>query len=862
MKVGKNKLILISMLCAAFAAQAQTVNVVNAVTNGATSVSGEYTLTGVGGVTCASLSLEAGAKWTFDPIRTPVFVGAVPTFAEGAKIALAANYTDAAYQNGRLTLFTWAGTAEADVPTGLLDAATVPAGANPVLMQETYTSRKGGASAAETTYTRLVLDMNPSATRPTITILPLGDSLTENSSIGGMHANPNYRVNLLKKLAARGWAPKSVGYRHSANLDSAGVGQPEEWSWHNGMSGNRLVPVYTGLGHPKTVSGYRESLEPMIESCESPDVILFMIGANDSNGVGYTMDELYASWTNVLWRLIRMRPATRIICSPTLYMSAPTGAWETEWTARITQAIGGGRNEPGFPSGHVFFADVRSSCPRVDDAGNYLGYFMTKTDVHPNWIGHDFTSDAWLAAIEEAMKSSAPGTFTPNEKLGAEANVDAAYRAGFEHLYTLDLKALLETSPNRLTYQGTVPWSFVGEGAGETRKWGKVAYYLELRNPRSGHVRWVWADMETWGDRTVASFDVPNHYRAVRRVKKLHVDTNDAALGLVPPTCDSVDGWIQFGWSTLAWNGAHWAAPVSAGNWDWNDEISDDPAGIYGAMQVYRIAPMDRPTFAAETLFAWNRFMLSSKHEIGIGNCAVGTAEGTTFNYYGTGDNARLGMGGYDIARLEIWANPDVRGGADIADRTGTAWFSADALQGLFNGLWDETPPVENDVYRTKDGHTYSFTIGNDPAFRDDIARVENEVNFTEPIYEADLTRYDLTDVQGAITVFSRENGALEWKAYAGGEWVTLTGVAAALGGYTVRMDATYGAKGRSIRYSVRKTGEDDFVVLRSGLEEWLPNSVPAAAKPTQVVLAGKGEVSRLAGLLKDLIPGMVLWLK
>ena len=232
------------------------------------------------------------------------------------------------------------------------------------------------------------------------------------------------------------------------------------------------------------------------------------------------------------------------------------------------------------------------------------------------------------------------------------------------------------------------------------------------------------------------------------------------------------------------------------------------------------------------------------------------TADGTSLPAFVDSDNAAG-----KLAR-EIWANPDVRGSADIADRTGTAWFSADALQGLFNGLWDEAPPVENDVYKTRDGHTYSFTIGNDPAFRDDIARVENEVNFTEPIYEADLTRYDLTDVQGAITVFSRENGALEWKAYAGGEWVTLTGVAAALGGYTVRMDATYGAKGRSIRYSVRKAGEDDFVVLRSGLEEWLPNSVPAAAKPTQVVLAGKGEASRLAGLLKDLIPGMVLWLK
>ena len=54
MKVGKSKLILISVFCAAFAAQAQTVNVVNAVTNGATSVSGEYALTGVGGVTYAS----------------------------------------------------------------------------------------------------------------------------------------------------------------------------------------------------------------------------------------------------------------------------------------------------------------------------------------------------------------------------------------------------------------------------------------------------------------------------------------------------------------------------------------------------------------------------------------------------------------------------------------------------------------------------------------------------------------------------------------------------------------------------------------------------------------------------------------
>ena len=657
MTVWNKTLVSAAMLLSANLVTGATIPVANAVTNIDAVVSGELTYTGAGGIQMKSLRLQSDARLTLDPVRTPIYVtSGAPTFEAGARIALDGAYST--YANGRMALLTWAGTSRATLPEGLFDAASAPAASAPLVFQESYTNSLNGVKV----YTRLLLDLNPAAVKPRLRITAIGDSITDGSSTVGF-GSPNYRVYLMKKLAARGWDVTSHGYRNNA-VDAAGMTAPEEWAWHAGLGGMKLIPT---VGKA-TRGGFREGIENVLESAGRPgpgeqDVILFFIGANDAN-TAYDMDIMYESWTNVMWRICRARPTSKILAAPCLDFSSytDTNGWRKRFIARIRAAIGDGHNEPGFPENQVHYVHLTESCPRWDDHGVENPYFWIPGNQHPNWVGHDRISTYWANCVEQALamppvKNGQGGdaVFTPNNATGAISNVPDVYRGRFTHMATLDLKAVMDTGAHKLVKGALAPYSFLKEDIGPAERFAKVGYYLELRHKFTGHVRWVWADMDTWGDRTFASFEFPLAYTAQRTVAALHVVSNDGGIETVEPNDDSVAGFIQFTPGNFTTNqaSAGVGAPEKSFCWDWN--LTLDEAGAFGLMQLYRCNPGGpRPHFAAETLFSYNRWCGASSHEVTLGD--NNTVSHDSINGNGTVNNAHLNLAAYDLATLEIWA--------------------------------------------------------------------------------------------------------------------------------------------------------------------------------------------------------------
>lgn len=628
-----------AIVAVAASATAETVWVRNALTNDGTTVTGDYEIAGTGGVQMASLSVGATGRLTLDPVKTPVLVtGGAPTFAPGAKIALSAGYASRA--RGRVALLTWKGAERATIPDGLFAAASAGGGA-PELTQETYT-------AASKSWTRLVLDIDPSAAKPRLIVQPIGDSITDGSGTVGF-ASANYRIPLMQKLASRGYDVTCVGYRSVNNSDAAGIPADEKWCWHSGMSGARLIPSRL----PSCRAGFRESIEAVLEAGGAPaadaaNVILFFIGANDT---GWDMDEMYTSWTNTMHRIIRARPTSRILVGSVLPFY--NVSWRTQFDGLMRAAI----EDLGlFPANQVFYVDLGTDVLRDGADAQYL---LSPGNQHPSWMGHEITSTHWADAIEHAISQPpVAAAYEPHATLGAEANVGPAYRAGFERLYSIDAVAVSTTGAKKLVKNGTMSYAYRKEGLDPSERYGKVAYYVELKHRSTGHVRWVWADMDTWGERTAATFAFPLDRILQRRVTALHVDSNDANVFCVAPDDDTKEGWLQFGNGGYSTNECGLAgAPAKEFVYDWN--LTLNGTGSVGLMQLYRLAPTEgpKPHFAAQTLFAYGNWEVASSHEIAVGNLSA--SDHNTINGMKTSGAAKLNVSAYEVANVEIWAKPD-----------------------------------------------------------------------------------------------------------------------------------------------------------------------------------------------------------
>lgn len=602
---------------------------------------------GTGGVRVEELTIKNGGKLVTDPIKAPIHLigGAMPTLNDGAKIALESKYAD--YKKGVFTLMTWEGDTAATtvIPEGLFEATTAQLTNGPKLTLETYTTHVDNSNGAAKTYTALKLDLDPNGVKPKLTIMPLGDSITEGSNPDGL-ANPNYRVILMAKMASLGYDVKSTGMRMIKNWNAAGVYQPMEWSWHSGVSGQTLVS--TGAR-----AGWRDSLEAMLDASEIPDIITFKIGTNDSLA-GRNVDQSVAEWVEVMRRIITARPSTKIIVGSIMPFSNG-GTWG-DWNAKLKAAIE--NNTYDFPEGQVFYAPLAENCLReMDGKSNFVD------SLHPNWTGHERNAETWAKTITSVLAEypAAPGTYVPNEKTGAAANVGAEYIKGFTKLATFTPDGTViakDAEPN---------YSFKAEGLAD-KKILKVGYYMELRNTRSGNVRWVWADMDNWNeDKSFAKIGIPTAYTYCGAAQNLHVDSNDAGIEKILPTVSGKTAWLQFTRGDLLKDVAAEGAPAAYSPRDWNDACDDN--GNYGVMNLYRVAPTAVSggvnALPAQVLMAYSRWT-QNKQQIGIGNFMVhgqplvyGNISDMPVNYYGTQDFERLNLASYELASIEIWGVPE-----------------------------------------------------------------------------------------------------------------------------------------------------------------------------------------------------------
>ena len=610
-----------------------------------------YRFEGAGGV-LGTLRLGANGRLVYDPTKTPIRLDDVPEFESGAKLSLYG------YENvscGKVVLMTYAGgTIASATLAGLVDADSLGGAIDSV--EEVV--------APDGTNRQLVLKWGGyDANAVEVKIMPLGDSITDGSAKNGeWEANPNYRIPLMQKLAARGWKPVSLGIRECAfdtrlGTDSAGVTAPDEYRWHSGISGQRLRSN-------SSRAGLRESVDTILECSGNPDIVTLKIGTND---YGTDRTYMFDAFTNVVWRILDARPNVKVVCASILNRSGDS-VQVPEYNALIQAQIAKGAGELGaFPANRVFFCDLNSACPR-NEGGAYTGYYCDSSDLHPNWVGHDKTSDAWLAAVETALAAPQAGVFTPNTKLGAAANIPSEYREGFTHIYTL--------APVQKAYyakDSAVPYTYKNSLAALKTGYGKVAYYVELKGKKSGNVRFVWADMDSFdANGAIANMGVPTGYTKWGEVRNLHVYSNDAGISRIAPDEDGVSGWMQFtrGGAGSA-DQAGGPAEIMGGCYGSNDTPND--GGNYGIMQLHRV--FDNPgadKCAAETLFAFSRWGNnldngSEYNEVGIGNfanhCAYAggnaTTAATTSDYIYTFNFDSVNESAYDVVSIEIWAKED-----------------------------------------------------------------------------------------------------------------------------------------------------------------------------------------------------------
>lgn len=687
----------------------RTTDVANCVTMNSLYIgaNGVQSFTGVGGVKIGDLQMRDGAKLVIDPIKNPMVVATAPTFESGAKIALSANY--ATTELGKFTLMTWTGDA-VEIPDGLFDTNSLTSDATATLTCE---------AAPTAGQYQLILRVGDYENKAqTIRIMPLGDSITDGTSkhAGVYEANPNYRVPLMQKLAAAGYKPVATGLRECAfdnrlATDASGVVAPGEYRWHSGVSGARVRTAFHS-GTRGVNGGWREAIEATLDAAGDIDVITLMIGTND---MGDDVNLVFAGWKELVWRILEARPNVKIVVSTIPDYDGITKDDEYNTLIKNQVALQPGQ-DGAFPAGRVFQVDLNTACPRnTEPKGKY---FKSSGDLHPNWMGHDLTSSEWLRGVLAAIESintTPVDTFVKNTNTGAAANIPVAYRKGYEQLRTFALPSKADQAGMRnvaLTYTKA-------SSAFDTTALSRVAYYLELKNRKTQHVRFVWVSMDAWSDnKFIGEMGVPTQYYKFGAVENLQVYSNDGGIHTTEPDATGIGGYLQFTFGGVGAGGDVTSAPTKIAKWDWNDSVTlsnDTPSGNYGVMQVYRVFnPVEADHNAAETLFAFNRWTdasTSTTTEVGIGNFAMhgaftgGDTSNGSINYMFTSGYTTIDASAYELMNLEIWGKPDITSSdktIEVSDDGELVSSDGDATVEVFKGAEKQTStalPTETGVY-------------------------------------------------------------------------------------------------------------------------------------------------------------------
>ena len=611
-------------------------------------VDGSATFPTVGGFYLYGLDMGATGKITFDPVKFSLRFVTPPVFAPGAKIALTPNYATAT--KGRFLLMTWdRGALEMDAAAlnALFDTASAN-GADVKVWAENLAS--GG---------RLWLDLNYSAPKERINVFCTGDSITQGSD----SSYGNWRIFLMKRLAAAGYAPVAKGHWKVESNDICGAVMPEEWVWHSGISGQRLVTKGGG--------GTIDAIDAMLDCAGDVDFVLAKICTNDINSNNATAEELFPVWTNLVWKTLNRKPHAKFIAGAVVDIAydAAKDAKVVAFNAAMSNAIASAT----FPAKRAYFADLYTPCYRYSvpgDTSTYItGSFYANNNLHPDWPGEDKMAETYCNAILGAIADD-PGfvlgaaeTVTETTS-GIENNVPAAYLDGMTRACVFDIAANGGTS---LASLGYVPYAYVNDAA-PTSNLSRVGYYIELKRKDTDlddyHdlTRWIWVSIDAFGNRTLADVGIPLTTVNQCAVNRLRVISNMPGIESTAADESNVRGWVEFWPSTYGVDPSGKVdAPAKVFRCDWNDKRADNMSG-YGTMQIHRFTPGEANP--AQVMFAFNRWTGSDCYEIGIGNFSH---NGKAIDQTWMGDatlRERNTSLAYEVAKIEIWTASDTPDGA------------------------------------------------------------------------------------------------------------------------------------------------------------------------------------------------------
>ena len=576
---------------------------------GTVTVVGASSITGSGGACMKALAISDGATLTYDPVITPLRVKSAPVFNGTGKLKLASRY--AGVTCGKFHLVSYPSSASVSgTLANVIDSSSFAPDVSYAVTEETVGS-----------YHQLVLKVGDYDTNAkAVSIAQFGDSITEGIIRDGYRGTPNYRIPLMQLLEAYGYKPEARGYRKVGSTDANGVPADSAYEYHTGISAQR---IYTGMTGDSLRAGFMESIEAHLEQVGVTDIITLKIGTNDSIG-NETSDNMFDGWTNLVWKIVRMRPTSKIVvCAPIKIRSGEKNA--PGLRTKIAEYVALTEAEGGFPTGQVTM--INGFDIVTDDANYYL-----TDNVHPNWNGHMQLANAWLPAVTNAFESMkvndvivhAEDTYTPQPSVASAETVAelASYRAGYIKLATFT------NVWTKLSTWSESPYKYVNDAYKDTPM-GRVAYFVARKTTASPDTRYVWVDMdadETTGA-TLADFGVPTNATVNGVVKNLHICSNSSAIENVAPTVSGVKGTLMRtekginkadGISTTL-------APTGPYGYDWNDTIG---TGSWGAMNMARIFDGATPTnhrklLAAQMLFEFNGFNGGRKNALGIGDFAV-----------------------------------------------------------------------------------------------------------------------------------------------------------------------------------------------------------------------------------------------
>ena len=546
-------------------------------------------------------------------------------------------------------------------------------------------------------------DTAKQAARKPLVVWCYGDSITE--GFNAQATGANYRILLYQKLEMLGYNVRSTGVYGLSNgynsVDPSGTPLTDQYKWHSAKHGATAGP--TTLAHRSNLS---ENVDTLAIQVGTPDVALLLIGVNDLPEFS-TVEPVFKAWTNVVSRMVKNLPDTKIVVSTILYSDGTRTDIDPTITAINTQIKNLFDNLPAEWQGHVVLADLNSFVKSGEPGIIYSDH------LHPDWWGYDQMADGYLEKIVECypnpdatnFPSQNPIPAAPAEnQLGAANKPElAAYRAGFTKLCNIRVEKGQDVR--------NVVYDDVNSTAASNNL-EKVGYFVEfVRDDNHAH-KWVWVDMDAFGDADLASIGLPqrNYQQAVT---KLHVCSNHGAIDNVAANDDSVTGWIEFSPYNYDRAASSSTAPANYGDpFDWNDTLSE--SGSYGCMQVFRVMnPSSKNLYERpQLMFAFNNFQSANSNsaDFGIGNFAQHFNCNNAYHtedWTGVGGTlAKMAPDAYSVKTIEIWtkaATPTYVRDNIVTRADGTVYHGNDANRAIITN-WEYqinrpvAPPAPNTI--------------------------------------------------------------------------------------------------------------------------------------------------------------------